>query len=334
MKSKKLLTFFICVCALNAQAQFYNFTATSATYTNLTGSTSLNGTATWDDPNFTIPIGFGFQYFNNSLSTFYISDVGLGADLVNTPNDFGVVSILQAYGADIIDRGFDVNVGESSTGSQSNISYKLEGSSGNRILKVEWNNVGFYGDVDLNGASATNFTNFQLWLFESDNSIEIHFGPNSITDTNLAFDDLSGSSIILVEEFNLDSGILGPNGALLLTGSPVSPSLVTVFNFNNPENNVLNGVIPNGTLYRFVPSNLSTDEFETAQLKLFPNPSKDVIHINGLTQTQPYKIYNVMGSKMMEGDVNSGSSINIESLADGLYLIEFGTTTTLKFMKR
>ena len=333
MEIKKLLLILVCVLAFKSHAQSYTFTATTATYTNLTGSTSLNGTATWDDPDYTIPIGFNFQYFGDVLNNIYISNIGYGGDLADVPNYTGVVAILRAYGADIIDRGYDFAVDEAPTGSLSNISYKLEGAAGNRILKIEWNNVGFYSDVSQNGASATNATNFQLWLFETDNSIELHFGPNTITNTSLVFEGYPGSSVALLESVDLNSQTIGANGALVLTGDPINPTFSTVTTVSEFESSTLNGVIPNGTVYRFTVSGLSIDEFETAALKLFPNPSNDFITISGLEQQEDYTIYNVMGREITQGSIDSNTLLNIENFSNGLYFIEFRNGITLKFIK-
>lgn len=333
MEFKKLLLVLFCAIALKMHAQSYSFSVSTAGYANLTGSTSLNGTATWDDPEFIIPIGFEFEYFGVPLSSFYISDFGLGGLLANVPSDFGVASILQPYGADIIDRGYDFTLDETSTGSTSNISYKLEGVAGNRILKVEWNNVGFFSDVFENGTANNNFTNFQLWLFETDNSLEIHFGPNSITDLDLAFDGLGGTSVILAESVNFDTETFGDNGVIALIGSPTNPTVSVFTDPDEVEFAVLNGVIPNGTVYRFQSSNLSSSNFDRVALKLFPNPSSDVITITGLTQIQTYIMHDVMGRRVMHGYLQPNSSLNVESLSKGLYHLAFSNGNTLRFLK-
>lgn len=333
MKLKKLLFALFCLSAYILVGQSYNFSTTNTTYTSLTDSTSLNGTATWDDPSFVIPVGFDFEYFGEVLNTLYISDIGLGGLLADTPNDFGVISILQLYGADIIDRGFNFNLGESPTGSLSSISYKLEGSAGNRILKIEWNNVGFFEDVFINGSSNSNATNFQLWVFEINNSFEIHFGPNSITDLNLAFEGASGTNITLVEELDTDNETLGVNGAYVLLGSPVDPTFSNVNTLTEIENSALNGVIPNGTVYRFTPVPLNVVGFDISKLSLFPNPASTILNITGLKQKEAYCIYDYTGRLITKNTVDVDETITIENLSNGLYLLQFNNGVTLKFIK-
>jgi hypothetical protein len=333
MELKKLLFIFCCILTFNGFGQSYNLTTTSGTYTDLVGSTSLNGTATWDDPEYLIPIGFNFQYFGQTLSTIYINDIGLGGFLSDSPSDSGIAAILQAYGADIMDRGYDFENDETPTGSLSTISYLLEGDNGTRILKIEWKNVGFFSDISINGAANSNATNFQLWLFENNNSFEIHFGPNTITDLNLAFEGDSGTSVILIEAFDYDNETIGENGALFLEGDPTSPTLTTVTQFLEDNFITLNGVIPNGTVYSFTNAPLSVDDFETAELKLFPNPASNVINISGLKQKEAYTIYDYTGRLITKGTFDIDYALNIENLSSGLYVLQFNIGHTIKFTK-
>ncbi|MDB4088086.1 hypothetical protein N9544_00525 [Flavobacteriales bacterium] len=143
----------------------YTFSTRTGTYTNLTGATSLTNGGTWDDPQLTIPIGFNFTLFNSTISTIYIEDYGLGADLTITDTETGIVPFFTPFISDIIDRGYDFIVGDAATGGLSPISYKLSGISGSRILKIEWKNAGFYSDIDDNGIS-TDYVNFQLWYMK------------------------------------------------------------------------------------------------------------------------------------------------------------------------
>ena len=61
LKSIMIAAFF--VLTMNLQAQTYNFSVSTGTYTDLSGSTSLNNGSTWDEPEILLPIGFDFQLF-------------------------------------------------------------------------------------------------------------------------------------------------------------------------------------------------------------------------------------------------------------------------------
>ncbi|MEZ4800124.1 MAG: hypothetical protein R2809_10190 [Flavobacteriales bacterium] len=56
----------------------------------------------------------------------------------------------------------------------SEINYQVDGEEGSRIVKVEWKNVGFYDEFAANG-TFNNITNFQLWIYETDNSFDFRF---------------------------------------------------------------------------------------------------------------------------------------------------------------
>jgi len=329
MNTQKLLTLILCGISFFANSQSYELSTSTGPYINLTNSTSLNGTAPWDDPEFAIPMGFDFEYFDITINQIYIDDWGFGAGLTSNPNETGTLPALVAYGADIADRAYDDNNQNATTGSLSNISYLVEGTAGNRILKIEWNNVGFLSDIVADNIS-TDFTNFQLWLFEGSNDIEIHFGPNSISNPDESFDGETGSSIALVPAYNFVTDVIEEN-ATFLSGNPSNPTVV----FSTVDDNTfLDGVIPNGTIYKFTRSTLSTEDFQSvAKLELFPNPSKDAISLSGITTDKKYEIYNLLGNKIQEGIINKNERINIQNYSKGVYLIKFDNNQTLKFIK-
>ncbi|WP_299889142.1 T9SS type A sorting domain-containing protein [uncultured Lacinutrix sp.] len=320
---KKILFILFCAFTTLSIAQSYNFSKLTGTYTNLANSTSLNNNVPWDDPELTIPIGFNFQYFNSTLSELTLFSDGDGADLSTQTTPTGTLPILIAYGVDIIDRGYDFNNPNANTGSLSNISYKLEGTVGSRILKIEWKNVGFYEDINDDGISI-DYTNFQLWLFEGINTIEIHFGPNSITQPNLNFEGETGARIGLVENYNFNTETL-IGTAKMLNGDPNAPFLVNS-NDDTLESIYLNGVIPNGTIYRFENQNLSINNFELDKTtSLFPNPSKEYFKLTTNSNTiNSISIINTSGL-IIKTIHNPKSKIDVSYLSSGIYFIKINT---------
>lgn len=334
---KKIILFSLSFYILfTVKAQTYNFSSTTGTYSNLTGSISLNNTSPWDDPEFTIPIGFNFQYFNTTITEFSLFGIGDGADLSTQTIPTGTLPILLVYGADIADRGYDDNNQNATTGSLSNISYLLEGTVGNRILKIEWNNVGFYEDI-IDDDISTDFTNFQLWLFEGSNAIEIHFGPNSITQPSLDFDNETGARIGLVENYNFNTDTL-VGTANMLDGNPSNPMLV---NTTDPtlESNYLNGVIPNGTIYRFENTSLSIEDFTiyNDNISLYPNPASNYFSITSKSKIETITLYNVSGTKIKTIDYDTNEKVDISNLNAGLYFASITSpkgTVTKKIIKQ
>jgi len=80
---------------------------------------------------------------------------------------------------------------------------------------------------------------------------------------------------------------------------------------------------------------LSANQFGSIrELKLFPNPSKDKIKIDGLETSWLYRIFDVLGSKVMEGKINNDQAIDINELTKGIYLVKVNDRNSIKFIKQ
>lgn len=337
MKIKHLTIIIIIGLTLNIQAQSYTFSVSNGSYSDLAGSTSLNNGMTWDDPQFTIPIGFNFEYFDVTISHLFIEDWGLGGFLTTDTSETGIFPLLIPYGADVIDRGYDFNADSSTTGSLSNISYLIEGAAGSRILKIEWKNVGFYSELGDDNIS-TDYTNFQLWLYEGTNDIEIHFGPTSVTQPNLSYDGETGSFVALFPEYDYDNDVL-PNNGIVLEGNSSSPTMKVISSLDSLT--FLNGTIPNGTVYRFSNTNTGIFEFKNSLIDvlIYPNPSNDYFNIEFAKEdlkVESISILNIHGKIVKEINY-TGDEIDISYLTNGVYLVQINTTKgklTKKLIKK
>ena len=322
--------------ATSSFCQTYTFSAFTGGYNNLVVPTSLNNGQIWDDPNYTVPIGFTFEYFGEATTSMYISNDGLGGLLKSgecgvDPNE----SYLFAYGADIIDRGYD------GTGSLSNISHKTQGTVGSRICKVEWNNVGFYNGNDDGNGNKIDYLNFQLWLYEGTNAIEIHFGPKSISEPTVDFEGETGSFVALLDKYEcVGGGFLGHE--LMLSGSPASPTLYDNVYSINDTLLYLNGVIPPLTVYRFLPA-LTTSQAEISSISPFsivPNPAQDQLRLvrdeSEVSDIVRAFIVDVNG-KVLLSELEFNQEISISDLRSGMYFVqvelESGESFSEKFTK-
>ena len=80
---------------------------------------------------------------------------------------------------------------------------------------------------------------------------------------------------------------------------------------------------------------LSTNEFELENnIKLFPNPSSELIQISGLKENENYRIYNISGSEIKNGIVSNNEQIDIRNFSNGLYFLKFDNGNTIKFIKK
>lgn len=74
---------------------------------------------------------------------------------------------------------------------------------------------------------------------------------------------------------------------------------------------------------------LGVNDFEVAKVKVYPNPSKDVLNIESSIAIENVTIYNMLGQKVISGVFNSDSiALDVTSITPGLYIVE--TTTNGK----
>ena len=71
--------------------------------------------------------------------------------------------------------------------------------------------------------------------------------------------------------------------------------------------------------------------FSQKDLKVFPNPTSDVIHCSATFPIERIAIFDVFGRKIMETDEDS---INLSGLAKGLYILEINHNIQRKIEKR
>jgi len=192
----------------------YNLSVLSEPYVELTGSTSVNNGELWDDPSYIVPIGFSFMLNGNAITT--LSFTGVGSFFFGNPTNPDILSVLFPFEVDILDRGFVSGVSESP------ISYKVTGSPGSRIFKLEIKNAGSYFEFEDFGTTDM-YISHQLWLYEGSNQIEFRFGESLIEDPELFYSD-GGAFVGLTDVDVPQDQYLNPH---FLGGSAGAPVLST-----------------------------------------------------------------------------------------------------------
>lgn len=81
---------------------------------------------------------------------------------------------------------------------------------------------------------------------------------------------------------------------------------------------------------------LATEQPEEQNLKMYPNPVKDYLHLENVTNST-YVLYDVLGSVVVKGVVSGNSALNFSQLSSGLYVLEVvkntGEKTVMKVLK-
>jgi len=309
MKRKlRLLIYGSCIAAA-VQAQPYFFTQSSAAYSSLSGSTSINGSTVWNSfQSFAVPSGFSFGFMGNTYTTIYIEGSGF------CRFDANYYYLINPFTVQLRDKGTSTSL--------SPLSYKLEGTSPNRILKIEWNNCGF-----VNESSST--ANFQLWLYETSHVIETHIGACTVNNPSSAYaGNLYPGPAMGIYEFSsltfcvYGIGLLGNPAAA--NDSIIQAANADIFDFS------LNGTPAQGNVYRFTPGNLSVGEIDADAGAVFPNPAAVSLCITGFGTEIAYTIRDAAGKAVQSGTAGQHDTVDISLLEDGLYLIEIRTGSALR----
>lgn len=315
-----IFAFLVGTCAFSQ----YEVTAFTSDYQPLeSGETPIGVFDGWDDPEFAVPLGFDFTMGTTTFNT--LVQVGFGSFLLGgSPNDGAVFGYL----SDIIDGG------QVSEGVPSEITYVTTGSPGSQICKIQFANVAFFTEVaDFN--TAENRTNFQIWYYEEDLTLEMRFGESNITMAPLVYEGANGP-IIGIFTGVADDAETAEYGAAL-SGNPETPELELIdVEQGDIFSTALNATPADGQVYRFAPTIVSTDDLESEiQFSVFPNPTVDRVQIGGeLPQNTPYRISDVTGKIVKSELYHSASTIDVMDLSPGIYLISLdGITTTQKFVK-
>jgi len=295
----------------HTSAQTYMFNVESAAYEPIQGGQALVDDV-WDDPDLAIPIGFSFEFFSRTIEDLSLrSNFNIITLSENTINN--TFSLFLLFGADLVDRGLADSI------HLSPITRKLEGDVGSRVMTVEWENAGFFGDLLSNGTS-TDFVNFQMKLYEASGDIVYHFGPSSVTMPALAYSGLTGTTIGIAEDYDGDFDIV--NGEIiLLSGDPSDPDVNTDY-----MNYTLDATIPENTIYRFSRESTGTIDPEAVRGEdyFYPNPTTGSLCIRTDLKEEissPVRVYAHDGRLVKQLD--GATSYDLTGLPFGIYELRF-----------
>lgn len=79
---------------------------------------------------------------------------------------------------------------------------------------------------------------------------------------------------------------------------------------------------------------LSTDPFNQAHYSLYPNPANTYVYVSGLQKSRPYKIINLQGQVIQEGNTSKNNAIDITQMALGLYFLQIEEGNPIRFVKQ
>lgn len=301
---------------------YYNFTQSTSTYADLVSPTSINNGEVWQFDQFgPFNISFPVEVFGIEFNQFYFDDDTFYLGNVGNEDLMAVVDPITTY---ISDRGVITGT------SISPLSYKVEGTTGNRIFKIEVKNAGLEDEEFFNGTTNI-FLNYQIWMYESDKSIEYRYGDTNITEINkLEFMEDLWLPVLAMQN-NAAGNVAYLDGNL----TEVNYNEEAINEETDLESFGLNGIVPANTVYRFSRNPLSAKDMEKVSFSMFPNPVNSVLNLTFADPiTKTYYIYDMAGRMVIKGDVNNNQSaeINVSTLREGSYILKIGNSTK-KFIK-
>ena len=81
-------------------------------------------------------------------------------------------------------------------------------------------------------------------------------------------------------------------------------------------------------------SSLSTEGLDKASFAIYPNPTKNTLHINGLITIAKVSLYDVSGKLVLESKELADNSLNVSSLKSGMYLIKITNSKNASAVKK
>jgi hypothetical protein len=300
----------------NAQTQTYPYTFGYSTqpYANLTDSTLILGSTGWDDTIVAFSLPIDFKYQGVPVTQWHMDTYG---GLYPNEMDMGLeMPFINGINADYEDR------------QGATISYKVSGTAGSRIAKVEYRNVGFY-----DGDSTEN-ANFQIWLYEGSNKIEYHVGPNQVAATTLDLNEGNGIlSIGLAYDINAADSIMlhtvqlknGTNNDSAFVTSTTNPDLAQLMASFYGTTYPVNGSVFTFTPFTDQPNSIANVPSQIGGLH--PNPVTDKITVQLKEQPKAgatLNLFTITGKKILSQPVNAiQTQVNMATLPKGIYVLTY-----------
>jgi hypothetical protein len=280
----------LCVCKISF-GQSFTFTHFKQNFQYLNNSTVLTPPSWNPSWQSVITLGFNFSFLGVNTNSVLVNAGSLV--YFDGKGDYSFSACGTAYQS----RG------------NSPILYKVEGSNGSKILKVEYRNVGFTNS-DYTEDSIT----FQIWLYQTSNILEVHYGPSSLIQPTSAFNRDEGPVVEI-----LGGSTQATEYILFLTGNADNPT--TSSNYNNVKD-YITGVPKEGTVYRFTPtlSNINDNILQEFSIT-FDNEKRElrILNSNFSNSLHSVSILNNLGQIIIKQKISD--KLSIEGLPQGLYFV-------------
>ncbi len=278
----------------------------------------------WDpEGDWLLDLGFTFEVMDIAVDQFEFWD----GDLVfQQPYD----KLFVTFGFGLQDRGLFVNGNIPMRATH--LLAHVEGEPGNRVFILGLDNAGILGGDSLE------FINFQVRLYEADNALELHYGPCYVRPETYQELNWNGPYIEFAD-YAYANGVEGEEYLFSLNGDPEDPIITN----NVDDQTGLIGTPPEGTVYRFVPLTVSTNEVLQRPVSVWFTGAALRVVSKDLPLYDSYALSDLQGRVLLRGDLPEGDAQHYElalpsSLGSGMYLLslhsQWGVSTRKVWVQR
>lgn len=135
------------------------------------------------------------------------------------------------------------------------------------------------------------------------------------------------SAWVEVQEFHTDVSTWTSSGAILLPNPTATYQIAIECETDYGFSTTVDALTVTTTT-------LGVDEFSKAQVKFFPNPIKDVLNFSSQEMVSTVQVFNLLGQKLLEKDLNvMEGQVDISSLPTGNYIFQVTTEKGTKIIK-
>jgi len=310
----------------------YRLSVSNADYLELENPISVNDGVVWDESDsFTVEVGFDLPISGGVVSSIGF-EPGYGFSL---PSESWYNLFLFHWpfgGAFLCDREHDG--GES----DSPLDYEIVGSPDNRIVKLQWTNAGFVMDMtssDYFSPTFQDYVNFQIWFYEADGQIEIHFGESSVVNRNSYGYWNSGAegpwSKFIIGDYMID--IFGPAD---------NPDYEWISNEDIVYGRMMKGIPDEGLVYTFIPDFTASAELTESvedEISVRWNAANNelLIDYQDIAETRGHvAVYSITGQNLFTGELPQNNKIKIKQSSESLLIVRLAIGNkiiTKKLMK-
>ena len=325
----KHVSLLVLLLPLSAMAQLpFDITVLNQPYAPLLEATALDPSQYdypegWDDPEFSVPLGFDFNLNGAIISS--LDQFGVGALMLGaTTDDKSGLPLFHGF----IPTNLDLTDRSIAGADPSIIRWQTTGVEGGRVFAIEWANAGLYMEIIEDSLKELSSVNLQLRLFEADGVIEYHYGASEI----LTVQDEPAIAGILsgFDPFSYDGDVYA------LDGDAAAPTLQTLTNVDDwgyGGGPFLSSHPADGTVYRFGPvETVGVAEAGALGFSAWPNPTRSESQLRFEGQ-HSWTVHDATGRLVGSGSGLGSGLVNLSGMESGTYTVRLDNGAVSRLMK-